>query len=71
MAVANDSDELSEQLRALCAEHRQLDESIAQLSGRPCEDELQLRRLKKRKLTLKDAISRLERLLDSGPDEYA
>jgi hypothetical protein len=35
----------------------------------PLEDELAIRRLKKRKLLLKDRIASLERQLD--PDEYA
>jgi hypothetical protein len=41
-------------------EHRDLDNAIARLSGTAGTDELQLRRLKKRKLKLKDMIARLE-----------
>lgn len=41
-------------------EHRDLDDVIARLSESAYIDQLQLRRLKKRKLYLKDAISRLE-----------
>ncbi|MHB1232811.1 MAG: YdcH family protein [Burkholderiales bacterium] len=41
-------------------EHRDLDEVIARLVADPSPDELQLRRLKKRKLWLKDEIARLQ-----------
>ena len=40
-------------------EHRDLDDVIDRLAGDPALDQLQLRRLKKRKLFLKDAIERL------------
>ena len=50
-------------------EHRDLDEAIAKLEEAPTSDELALRRLKKRKLGLKDRIATLERI--AGPDEYA
>ncbi|HTQ77551.1 MAG TPA: YdcH family protein [Burkholderiales bacterium] len=48
---------------ALETEHHDLDEVIARLSERPTQDQLQLRRLKKRKLFLKDAIARLRNRL--------
>ncbi len=41
-------------------EHRDLDEVIARLTADPSPDELQLRRIKKRKLWLKDEIARLQ-----------
>ena len=41
-------------------EHRDLDNAIARLADTAGTDELQLRRLKKRKLRLKDTIARLE-----------
>ena len=44
---------------ALEVEHHDLDDVIARLSEHPSQDHLQLRRLKKRKLLLKDSISRL------------
>ncbi|MER2554305.1 MAG: YdcH family protein [Thauera sp.] len=56
-------------LEELRVEHRDLDEAIASLAANPVEDELMLRRLKKRKLALKDRIVAIEHLLD--PDEYA
>jgi len=48
------------QLSMLKLEHRDLDEIIARISMDKACDELQLRRLKKRKLCLKDMIARLE-----------
>ena len=47
-------------LSELRLEHRDLDDVIGRLSQDPCVDQLQLRRLKKRKLYLKDMIARLE-----------
>ena len=49
-----------ERLRSLRIEHRDLDQVIERLSMDFRTDELQLRRLKKRKLMLKDQIQRLE-----------
>jgi hypothetical protein len=43
-------------LEALRAEHRQLDEQIVALSADGSADQLELARLKKRKLRLKDQI---------------
>ena len=48
------------QLHQLRTEHRDLDAAIARLAADLAMDELQLRRLKKRKLLIKDAIARLE-----------
>jgi hypothetical protein len=70
---ANDTTDTSEALQArlieLRIEHRDLDEAINRMTLTPPEDQLLLRRLKKRKLLIKDRISALERQLD--PDEYA
>jgi hypothetical protein len=49
-----------ERLRQLRIEHRDLDDVIARLSLDFDVDELQLKRLKKRKLILKDQIAKLE-----------
>lgn len=49
-----------QRLRELRIEHRDLDDVICRLSMDLYVDELQLRRLKKRKLLLKDQILRLE-----------
>jgi len=69
---ANDPPEvLRARLVDLRTEHRDLDDAIARLTLAPSEDQLLLRRLKKRKLLIKDRISMLERMLDPEPDEYA
>jgi len=47
-------------LKELRIAHRDLDDVIARLSVDPLVDQLQLKRLKKRKLVLKDLIERLE-----------
>jgi hypothetical protein len=49
-----------EKLRSLRIEHRDLDEIISRLQLDAHCDELQMKRLKKRKLMLKDQITRLE-----------
>lgn len=49
-----------ERLRELRVDHRDLDYLIDALSHDPMVDQLRLRRLKKRRLALKDMISRLE-----------
>ena len=49
-----------ERLRQLRIEHRDLDDVISRLSLDFKVDELQMKRLKKRKLMLKDQIARLE-----------
>lgn len=46
-------------VKELQIEHRDLDDVIASLSETPYPDQLQLRRLKKRKLSLKDQIETL------------
>ena len=48
------------ELARLRQEHRDLDGAIEALQGQPRPDTLQLQRLKKRKLVLKDRISSLE-----------
>lgn len=60
---------LASRLRELRTEHRDLDEAIARLTSNPCDDELMIRRLKKRKLLLKDRIEMIERAME--PDEFA
>lgn len=52
--------DLREQLSRLVAEHRELDQEIAALEASPHADQLQVKRLKKRKLALKDRIISLE-----------
>jgi hypothetical protein len=52
--------ELREQLARLRAEHRDLDAEIATLEGNLDVDQLHIKRLKKRKLVLKDQITAIE-----------
>lgn len=51
---------LYRQLYEMRSEHRDLDDAIKRLEEGPFVDQLQLRRLKKRKLQLKEYINRLE-----------
>lgn len=55
---------LSRQLIELRIEHADLDATIDRLSESSPQDELLLRRLKKRRLALRDQITRLENVLD-------
>ncbi|MSO68588.1 MAG: DUF465 domain-containing protein [Pseudolabrys sp.] len=57
----NDEDEraLREQLARLQQEHRDLDAAIAALGLSPSSDLIQIQRLKKRKLVLRDKIRRI------------
>ena len=50
----------AERLKELRIEHRRLDEEIAALAHEPGADQIQLCRLKRRKLALKDIITHLE-----------
>ena len=60
---------IAQRLAALRLEHRDLDVAIARLQSDIEADELAVKRLKKRKLQLKDQIARLESALI--PDEPA
>lgn len=51
---------LRQRLLELRIEHRDLDEAISHLAEGVAADQLRLRRLKKRKLLLKDTITKLE-----------
>ncbi|MFA5683781.1 MAG: DUF465 domain-containing protein [Lysobacteraceae bacterium] len=51
---------ISRRLIELREEHRDLDSLIARLAQDNAADALQIRRMKKRKLLLKDVIARLE-----------
>ena len=64
-----DPAELSRKLADLRLEHRDLDTAIGRLQADLAADELTIKRLKKRKLLLKDLIARLESALI--PDEPA
>jgi len=54
---------LQARIDALRAEHGDLDDAIARLVGSPSVDEIRLKRMKKRKLALKDMITRTESAL--------
>jgi len=60
---------LMQRLAELKQEHRDLDAAIQHLADDPVHDQLQLTRLKRRKLLLKDQVARLEREID--PDVLA
>ncbi len=55
-----DTGEIKRQLDKLRTEHRDLDDVLRRLSESNAVDQLMVRRLKKRKLLLKDMISKLE-----------
>jgi len=58
-----DAEAIRVRISVLKVEHRDLDAVIARLSEDPAQDELQLKRLKRRKLLVKDHIAMLERQL--------
>jgi len=60
LAPMEDEDELREKLIELKREHRDLDEIIDRLTSHQPIDFLQLQRLKKRKLVLKDTIQKID-----------
>ena len=57
---STDLENIPRLLAELREEHRDLDEAIASLADEPWVDQLRLRRMKKRKLKLKDWIAYLE-----------
>lgn len=58
--VDRETDTIKRRIKELRLEHRDLDEIIDRLSKDATMDQLLLRRLKKRKLLLKDTIERLQ-----------
>jgi hypothetical protein len=58
--IMTDLSDLRRQLEELRSEHRDLDDVIARLAETAPFNQLQIQRLKKRKLLLKDQIARLE-----------
>lgn len=55
-----DVEAIKAKIEVLKGEHRDLDDAIARLAENSPVDPVQLQRLKKRKLALKDLIARLE-----------
>ncbi|MBL8381617.1 MAG: DUF465 domain-containing protein [Burkholderiales bacterium] len=68
MLTAEDIEVIQVRIVELQTEHRDLDLAIEALAMTPGRDELQLRRMKKRKLQLKDTITLLQmRLIPDIP----
>ncbi len=67
--MLTDHDSLLRRLHELRSEHRDLDTVIARLADQGSLDQIQVQRLKKRKLMLKDEIAWLENRLI--PDDIA
>jgi hypothetical protein len=59
-----DVEALKQRINQLQIEHRDLDDVISRLAQSAAQDQIQLQRLKKRKLFLKDQIYVLERQLE-------
>jgi hypothetical protein len=60
MPTSTDTHDLRDLLTRLTTEHRDLDAEIVRLEQAPVADQLTIKRLKKRKLALKDRITMLE-----------
>ena len=58
-----DQETLKRRLGELRSEHRDLDDVIARISEQAPFDQLQMQRLKKRKLQIKDQMAKIESLL--------
>ncbi len=61
--MSKDTRKIRDQIIQLKLEHHDLDVAITRLAADPTSDELQVSRMKKRKLQLKDYIARLESML--------
>ena len=59
----NRVDDAQKQLENLKARHREVDEKILQMNEGITKDQLEIQRLKKQKLQLKDEISKFEAAL--------
>jgi hypothetical protein len=60
----DEKDSLHKRIESMRSEHRDLDQVIERLTREGTEDQLMLRRLKKRKLLVKDQLAQLERQLE-------
>ena len=56
----NTMDDAQKRLNEFRERHREVDKKIGQLNENPTTDQLEIQRLKKQKLALKDEISRIE-----------
>ena len=61
--IAEEQKTLKKQLEKLTGEHRNLDAQIAEMVSNPLTDMVGLKKLKKRKLAIKDEIKALHRRL--------
>lgn len=55
-----EDNEIKRRINELTLEHKDLDDSIMLMTAQPFVDELQIRRIKKRKLKIKDELAVLE-----------
>ncbi|MCK5622927.1 MAG: DUF465 domain-containing protein [Alphaproteobacteria bacterium] len=63
MNESADRETLERQLEELKSSHRDLDDVIARITEEAPFDQLQIQRLKKRKLRIKDQMAKIESLL--------
>ena len=63
MALMDEKSEQQARLAELKAQHRSLDDAITEMKAAPGHNQLEIQRLKKQKLALRDGISRLESIL--------
>lgn len=63
MNESADRETLERQLEELKSSHRDLDDVIARIAEEAPFDQLQVQRLKKRKLRIKDQMAKIESLL--------
>ena len=56
----DDEARIRNQIAALREEHQDLDDAVRALESTPMPDQLRIARLKKKKLTLRDQIAKLE-----------
>jgi hypothetical protein len=56
----DDEARVRNQIAALREEHQDLDDAVSALEALPMSDQLRIARLKKKKLTLRDQIAKLE-----------
>ena len=63
MALMDEKSEQQARLAELKAKHRSLDDAITEMKAAPGHNQLEIQRLKKEKLALRDEISRIEYIL--------
>ena len=63
MTLMDEKSEQQARLAELKAQHRSLDDAITDMKAAPGHNQLEIQRLKKEKLALRDGIARLESIL--------